>query len=287
MRAFIYYFSIIIFITVCFACDDHNEQKNLQVNVRFQYISNKTGVDEFDTEINKVNLYIFNSEGRFIDEYCLSVNELQTGNTIGLNLEPGIYDFVVWGNITDSYSLCTLEKGVTNVEDCHVSLKCSGDIVEAQPTSLFYGSAYRAEVKLSGFQGIIAINMVKNTKSIRVTTTNLDVNNLEEIPYSCSITSLTKGYKFDNTVFCDQKFTYLPQIHINNKNELVADFVVLNLSNDNSDGSRLIFTKKNQVGQSNELFNMSLTELLLPLSLQGNIEFEDSLEVELNFGDIY
>jgi hypothetical protein len=277
-------------MVVCFACDSDNpnEQKDTLVNIRFQYTNNLAGTDKFATEVDKVNLYVFDAKGCFINEYCVPAHELQGGNTITLNMEPGIYDFVVWGNLADAYLLCSLEKGITNIEDCHVLLKCNeNDVVDVQPTSLFFGSVSKVNVKPANSQETIALDMIKNTKSIRVITTNLDMDNIEKSFYRCSITSLGKGCKFNNTAFYDQKIEYLPMIRINDKNEFVADFVVLHLSKNDSDNLHLVFTRNDSKGQVSELFNKSLTELLLPLSLHVDFQLQDSLEIDLDFGDIY
>ncbi|MDH6306885.1 hypothetical protein M2459_003488 [Parabacteroides sp. PF5-5] len=282
MKLFIYRLVVLLFVFMCFSCNTQDETENT-VSLSFQYSKSIDGSDNFASEVDKVNLYIFNSAGRLEDEYYLNVSELRNKNVIDLDLEPGVYSFVVWGNLTDSYSLCALEKGVTNIEDCHLSIKCQGNVVSDCLPHLFYGSSFNVEV-LPASSNEFSIDMVKKTKSIHITAVNSTVESPDKMPYGCKITSFDRGYTFNNTILRSEELVYHPRTGISDEGEYMVNFVLL-LSNDNSN-SRLIITENEQEdGKVRELVNIPVLELLLPASLPGNFELADSFSVDIHLNN--
>ncbi len=289
MRPFITHVSILLLTIVSFSCsddkDDNEELPKTGVNIQFTYTKNYQGVDKFSEEINQLNIYVFNSEGCFIEEYRVNSTDLQqSDNSLDINLDPGTYDFIVWGNLTDSYALCSMEKGRTNFEDCHLSVKCNGNTVNSHPNSLFYGSSYKVEVAPSVTdKQNVSIDLSKNTTAISLTVTGISVEDTEELPYDCKISSTNGRYGFDNSIIKTDEIEYIPDMYINDSEELVADFVIMRVSNKDSDNTKLIISQ-NEEGQEKEILRESLAEILLMASASGYFETIDQFDIQVEMG---
>ncbi len=283
MKKFVYYFSIFSFWFVLLSCSDEKEINTdaTSVNLQFSYTKNAAGVDKFVEDIRKINIYVFDSKSCFVEEYIVNTNEMN-GNALNLELDPGDYDFIVWGNLTESYQMCSMKKGITNFEECHLSISCNDDVLNVHPTPLYHGAVYKVKVSPEVQKSSVNIDMIKNTMSVRVTVDGLDIENADCSPYNCAITSLSKSYRFDNSPMGDKKLNYYPGVRLNKDRQLTTDLVIMRSMNDHLKESRMVFTKNDTNGQTQELINSSFYDMLIPASINGDLEIKDSIEIMIH-----
>ncbi len=263
---------LLLFVLTGISCADDKDD-NASVTLNFPYTKNS----DLSSEIEKVNVYIFNSEGVFVEDYCVSTDDLRNNNnSLNIALHPGIYDFIVWGNLTDYYAVCSLQKGVTNFKDCDLIFANDGKLLECHPTPLYYGASYKVEVSSSN---TISLDLKRNTKVVHLTVAGY--RPVENCSYNCTLTSINTGYRFDNSVINTKKLEYRPEIVLNEKNELVANFVFMNGLEDDLKDSKLILSIDHPNGQSDELFNSALLEMLLPISIPGGFDSSGDYDLEI------
>jgi hypothetical protein len=227
------------------------------ISVHFTYTKNLEGVDKFSSSINKVNLYVFDTDGYFIQEYVVEKDTLPQDLTIYVNLSPGTYDFVAWGNLGEDYEiLSAFEKGVTRMDDLQLSLKRQPDntVLETEmPDPLYHGGLFRSEILATDLQinQKLTIDMMKDTKDIKVIAHGLAVTaetRSAGTPYDCTITSRNGDYKFDNSITGDARLRYIPQasvISADDESLLVSDFVIMREFNTTGiTDSRLILNRQ-------------------------------------------
>jgi hypothetical protein len=274
------FFLLCMFMTGCIN-DDLSE---CGVSLHYLYTRNVDGVDKFTPEVKKVNLYIFDSDGVFLDEYQADERQLHgSNNTVKLNLPPGKYNLVTWGNLYADYELPVFEKGKTMMTEAVLSLRRTANTVTSQPGHLFFGSLSEVEIMPGLWKNqVIAMDMMKDTKKIRITAKGLSREELAAKGFSCRITSVNGDYKFDNSVGSSDTLLYIPASSVDEQGRMISDFVIMRDLNDASTRSRLIFTYHNPHGGPDvEIKNVSLTELLLSLSKTKDLDIEDYFEIEL------
>jgi hypothetical protein len=92
----------------------------------------RTGNDRFYEMITSVNCYIFNSNKTLIDEKRFETDDLvnkkvstKLGQKPGwkLDLEPGDYYAVCWGNVGTRTEFKNIIRGITSFQDCAIQIK--------------------------------------------------------------------------------------------------------------------------------------------------------------------
>jgi hypothetical protein len=264
------------------------------ISMHFKYTRNVDGIDKFSSSINRINLYVFDADGFLVEEYVEEGDSLPSDFTLFLNLTPGVYDFVAWGNLGEDYEYPLLEKGVTRLSDVQLSLKRSDEnVVTKLPGSLFHGGIFRKEIHATDlqFSQTLIMDMMKDTKEIKVTVSGLamaDPTKASELEYGCSITSRNGDYRFDNSITGDVRLQYVPQETVGAEHQLISNFVIMRELSDQSTASRLIVKRNiNTLSESEEeseyLVDVDLVPVLLALAQETDLDFIDHFDIDLFF----
>jgi hypothetical protein len=254
-------------------------------SIQFRYTRNIDGIDKFTPNIQKVNLFIFDSDGLFLDEYEMSEEQLGNNHLMHLNLFPGTYDIVAWGNLGDDYERPVFVKGETSINEAIISLKRTEKKVTKHPGDLFFGSLPRIEIQpdLQRRQ-LLAIDMIKDTKKIKIIAKGLPAEDIAKEKFACRISSVNGDYKFDNSINGSDHLLYIPQSSVDEQGQLTFEFGIMRDLKDGSTQSRLIFTYYDPDNKSEkELLNANLTEILLANMKSQDLDIEDYFEIELVF----
>jgi hypothetical protein len=254
-------------------------------SVYFQYTRNLEGTDKFSPDIQKLNLFIFDSDGLFMDEYEMDEAQLGSEHLMRLNLFPGTYDLVAWGNLGGDYELPVFVRGKTSVGEVVLSLKRTGKTVSKHPGDLFFGSLFRVEI-LPAIQRKqrLTIDMIKDTKKIRIIAKGLPAEEIARQKFACRITSINGDYNFDNSINGSDRLLYIPQTSVDEQGQFISEFVIMRDLEDGSTQSRLLFTYEDPDDKSiKELLNAGLTQILLANMKGQDLDIEDFFEIELLF----
>jgi hypothetical protein len=210
-------------------------------NVHFKYTRNTTHTDRFAKEITKVNLYIFDADStstdyeKLVDEYTIEQNPMPEDLTIYLNLIPGHYEFVAWGNLKGSYELTEpAVKGITTKSDLEIQLirGVGATTINELPSNLYYGSLEQVKVTPHDLliQKDIVIDLIKNTKEITVIAHGLAImteSRAAGTAYDCGLSSLDGNLNFDNYTIGDETLQYIPDASVEEDSLLVSRFSIV------------------------------------------------------------
>lgn len=260
-------FSVVLFCSLFSGCTKEDLSDCGGFDVAYRQTINKDGIDRFGTDVNRVNLFVFDDKGLFVGEFKDEGEHLNSNYKMPLKLKDGVYDMYVWGNLNDKYTTKPLTVGVSTYKDALLSVNrdASNLVGDLSNSAIYHGKAQKVEVKSNKYTRQV-IDMMKDCNHIRVVIKGLPNTNITTKATAGELTSRifssNGDYNYDNTVAGNQQITYIPKYANDNDGAIVADFTTLRLIE--GDASR-ITVNFNQAGASDikELYNRNLTELLL------------------------
>lgn len=179
--------------------------------VRFSYTLNNQYTNLFDSEVNRVTIYIFNEDGKFVDTYSEQGSKLTNEYVMRIPLPEGKYNVVAYGGDFTTYSvgeidsltntISSLRKGITDMNDLRAELKNATDAENnlyptGIPDDLYAGLATHAVSAINN-KDITSIELIKDTKKIKVKIAGTDIVAGTLNGY---ITAINGRYKFDNSI---------------------------------------------------------------------------------------
>ena len=97
--ALLTFFAVVSFMTSCV----REEMPECSLYVQFKYDYNMLFTDAFHTQVDKVELYVFDKDGKFLFRQTEEGDALATGNyRMEVKLPVGEYQFLAWAGAHDS-----------------------------------------------------------------------------------------------------------------------------------------------------------------------------------------
>lgn len=219
---------------------DQEEDCNVHHYLTFVYDMNLKWADAFASEVHSVNLYVFDKEGIFVEEYSDNGSALaQPGYKMELNLAPGNYTLVAWCGLNnalgqgESFTVTTPERGKTTLQDlmCALNVKASEEYQTYSDTQLKFLYHGNMEVSITdpqdGSDFYYTMYLTKDTNHVRIILQELSGTNVEESDYVITIDCEDAEMAYDNTIVGSTLVNYLPW-------EQISDEMVL--GDENSEG---------------------------------------------------
>jgi hypothetical protein len=268
------------------------------LRVMFRYTGQNApqDINRFASEVKQVNLYVFDADTKlFLSEQSATVEQMLDSCMLSLNIFPGNYTFVAWGNVTNDYEFEPFVQGQTTLDDAVLTLRSQDDnrLIEDYPDNLYFGSQTYTVIPDIQANQLITMDMVNNNKRIHLIARGLYDDNsvMEEDPerpsFHASITSKNGRYQFNNNPTGEQ-YTYIPPSERISVEEqaLLSEFVVLRELSTGVTDSRLRVVYREagtRAGEEEEFYEMSLTNLLLLVAsaTETTIENTDEFTVEI------
>ena len=151
------------------SCDSFKEDlPECRLSVKFKYDYNMEFADAFHTQVDKVELYDIDKDGKFLFKQAEEGGSLSTGNYLmEVALPVGEYQFVAWAGARDSYDITSLIPETSTFTDLKLQLKREESlIIDKELETLWYG-----EIINVNFTGTIhqteTINLIIDTKRVR------------------------------------------------------------------------------------------------------------------------
>ena len=106
------------------SCDSFNEDlPECRLSVKFKYDYNMEFADAFHAQVDKVELYVFDKNGKYLFKQAEEGSALSTGNYLmEVELPVGQYQFMAWAGARDSYDITSLTPGVSTLTDLKLKL---------------------------------------------------------------------------------------------------------------------------------------------------------------------
>lgn len=224
------------------------------------------GVDLFYRQASKVDLFIFDGSGIFLEKVT-STSEGDTFDrdfrlTLPRNL-PADAQFVAWAGLyDDSCSVTDMVKGQSTLADLRVSAKPSrSNIMDRDLRPLMHGTILGEPKAVSYVNETITVYMSKNTNNIRFNLEVIDEDNnmLDSEDFDFSVTVANRSYDhLNNIVSPADMLEYIPFVQNHNAETGVgAELKLLRLMANRE--ARLLITHKPSGGK---VFEKNLTPYL-------------------------
>lgn len=270
------------------SCDSFNEDlPECRLFVKFKYDYNMEFADAFHSQVDKVELYVFDKDGKFLFKQTEEGSTLGTGSYLmEVKLPVGQYQFMAWAGAHDSYDITSLQAGVSSIADLKLQLKREETlIIDKELEPLWYG-----EINNVDFTGITdqteVINLIKDTNKVRFVFqgSNEDSWGVDVNAYTYEIIESNGYLAHDNSLLGDDNLSFRPY-HIEQKN-LAAGIVELNtmrfLANRNA---RFVVTEK---ATGKKVFNINLTDFLVMTKIEGyNMSAQEYLDRESEYKIVF
>lgn len=184
--------------------------------VEFVYDHNMKFADAFATEVEDVNLYVFDSNDKFVTSFAEQGDALQKDDyRMNLRLEPGRYTIVAWCGLTgenNSYALPEMIPGVTTLEELSCRLDDreyaeNGEVTVSEIDELYHGIQ---TYDLSDTYGehVFEMPLKKNTNYVRVVLQHLSGEDIDKDDFRFTITDNNGTLGHNNSVLDDEMLTY-------------------------------------------------------------------------------
>lgn len=196
------------------SCDRFREDlPECRLLVRFKYDYNMLSVDAFHEKVKKVNLYVFDEDGKFLFVQSAQGPPLASGDyRMELDIPAGRYKLMAWAGAgsDDSYDVAKLVAGQSSIEDMKLKLKRETSLViDREIDALWYGEVLDIHYTGTKYQ-TETINLIKDTNKIRFAFigNNMARLNLEDYTYEIIGANGHPGY--DNALLPDDVLSYRP-----------------------------------------------------------------------------
>ena len=266
------------------SCDSFNEDLlECRLFVKFKYDYNMEFADAFHSQVDKVELYVFDKDGKFLFKQAEEGSTLGTGSYLmEVKLPVGQYQFMAWAGAHDSYDITSLQAGVSSITDLKLQLKREETlIIDKELEPLWYGEINNVDFTGTTDQTEV-INLIKDTNKVRFVFqgSNEDSWGVDVNAYTYEIIESNGYLAHDNSLLGDDNLSFRPY-HVEQKN-LAAGIVELNtmrfLANRNA---RFVVTEK---ATGKKVFNINLTDFLVMTKIEGhNMSAQEYLDRESEY----
>lgn len=236
---------------LCFsACDsvfDDEGDCEPRYFVRFVYDMNMLRTDAFATQVNSVDLYVFDAEtGAYVTHFPDKGEALASGSyRMPLNLAPGKYNFIAWCGLADNDDDFTVPQAVAQPEDLKCTMARSRDekgvYSKRNLHALFHGSL-TAELPDTEGEHVYTVKLIKDTNNI-----NLSLNHtagpLDPESFEITLTEENGLMAHDNSLLADELIEYRPWSLRSGELEVITNRAGETPDDEKEDGSQGSFLK--------------------------------------------
>lgn len=260
--------------------------------LRFRYTLNDQYANLFDSEVDRVTIYIFDHNGKYVDRFSEQGSKLTSDYVMHISLPEGRYSAVAYGGDFTTYSVgelnrqtnilnSTLRKGVTDIHDFLIELNNASGAENylypiGTPDDLYAGLATDA-ASAPNNQNVTDVELMKDTKKIKVKITGTD---FIDAPLDVYITARNGRYQFDNNIDLNHGlFKYTPVNSALQPNYMEVDLKMLRLVL----GQSAMLVIKNSV-TSEIIYNENMIDQILSTqkyTTQQDFDREDEFVFEI------
>lgn len=281
------YGSCLLLLLVLFSCTSIDETlPECRLYVRFRYDYNMEFSDAFASQVNRVDVFVFDKDGTFV------MKKSEQGETLGggsyrmpLPLPAGEYRIAAWTGMSDDFEMPEPVAGKTTLEELTVRMKREESLVHNKALNpLWYGGVQA--VSFTGRQEQTeTVSLIKDTNKFRFILQKsgpgeeLDINDC-----LFEIRADNGYYDWNNDLLDDDMISYRP--YYLEKVEDVGIVVEMNTM-------RLLEHKKvyltlTRKSDGKELMKIDLIPYLLLTKMEGhNIPAQEYLDRQSEYAIVF
>ena len=281
------YGSCLLLLLVLFSCTSIDETlPECRLYVRFRYDYNMEFSDAFASQVNRVDVFVFDKEGTFIMKKSEQGESLGSGGyRMSLQLPVGEYRIAAWAGMSDDFEMPEPVAGKTTLEELTVRMKREESLVHNKALNpLWYGGVQA--VSFTGRQEQTeTVSLIKDTNKFRFLLKKsgpgeeLDINDC-----LFEIRADNGYYDWNNDLLDDDMISYRP--YYLEKVEDVGIVVEMNTM-------RLLEHKKvyltlTRKSDGKELMRIDLIPYLLLTKMEGhNIPAQEYLDRQSEYAIVF
>ena len=281
------YGSCLLLLLVLFSCTSIDETlPECRLYVRFRYDYNMEFSDAFASQVNRVDVFVFDKDGTFV------IKKSEQGETLGggsyrmpLPLPAGEYRIAAWAGMSDDFEMPEPVAGKTTLEELTVRMKREESLVHNKALNpLWYGGVQA--VSFTGRQEQTeTVSLIKDTNKFRFILPKSGPGEELDI-YDClfEIRADNGYYDWNNDLLDDDMISYRP--YYLEKVEDVGIVVEMNTM-------RLLEHKKvyltlTRKSDGKELMKVDLIPYLLLTKMEGhNIPAQEYLDRQSEYAIVF
>lgn len=242
--------------------------------------------DAFHTQVDKVELYVFDKDGKFLFKQAEEGSSLSTGNYLmEVALPVGEYQFMAWAGARDSYDITSLTPGVSTITDLRLQLKREESfIINKELETLWYGEII--DVNFTGkTHQTEMINLIRDTKRVRFIFqgyTNDWELNVDDYDYEIRESNGYLGH--DNSLLEDDMLSFQPYRRDQvNASAASVDLNTMRLMKDRK--TRLVVTEKSS---AKKVFDINLIDYLAMTNMEDKkIGMQEYFDRQSNYHIVF
>ena len=213
---------VILFYTSCSVV--YEDPDACELSLQFVYDHNIEYADAFSSQVNSVDIYVFDSEGTYMFSKTSQRVDLADGNRMILtdDLTPGTYKILTVGGLSNKFVISdtgnnsSLTQGTSNLEEMKITLKRNSSVVNDEFPDLWFGK--NIVITHDNQARIWPVQLIKDTNIFNLSLIEQNQNSESEEyiqraaqSYSFEII-IPEGavYSWENTPLSNEIITYTP-----------------------------------------------------------------------------
>ena len=281
------YGSCLLLLLVLFSCTSIDETlSECQLYVSFRYDYNMEFTDAFATQVNRVDVFVFDKDGTFI------MKKSEQGKTLGsgsyrmqLQLPIGEYRIATWAGMSDAFEMPEPVAGKSTLEDLTVKMKREESLIHNKVLEpLWYG-----EIQTVNFTGkqeqTETVRLIKVTNKFRFILQKSGPG--EELDMNDCLFEIRADngyYDWNNDLLDDDMISYQPY-HLEKVEDvgIVAEMNTMRLLE-----HKKVYLTLTRKSDSKELMKVDLIPYLLLTKMEGhNIPAQEYLDRQSEYAIVF
>lgn len=281
------YGSCLLLLLVLFSCTSIDETlSECQLYVSFRYDYNMEFTDAFATQVNRVDVFVFDKDGTFI------MKKSEQGKTLGsgsyrmqLQLPIGEYRIATWAGMSDAFEMPEPVAGKSTLEDLTVKMKREESLIHNKVLEpLWYGGIQT--VNFTGKQEQTeTVRLIKVTNKFRFILQKSGPG--EELDMNDCLFEIRADngyYDWNNDLLDDDMISYQPY-HLEKVEDvgIVAEMNTMRLLE-----HKKVYLTLTRKSDSKELMKVDLIPYLLLTKMEGhNIPAQEYLDRQSEYAIVF
>ena len=281
------YGSCLLLLLVLFSCTSIDETlSECQLYVSFRYDYNMEFTDAFATQVNRVDVFVFDKDGTFI------MKKSEQGKTLGsgsyrmqLQLPIREYRIATWAGMSDAFEMPEPVAGKSTLEDLTVKMKREESLIHNKVLEpLWYG-----EIQTVNFTGkqeqTETVRLIKVTNKFRFILQKSGPG--EELDMNDCLFEIRADngyYDWNNDLLDDDMISYQPY-HLEKVEDvgIVAEMNTMRLLE-----HKKVYLTLTRKSDSKELMKVDLIPYLLLTKMEGhNIPAQEYLDRQSEYAIVF
>ena len=281
------YGSCLLLLLVLFSCTSIDETlSECQLYVSFRYDYNMEFTDAFATQVNRVDVFVFDKDGTFI------MKKSEQGKTLGsgsyrmqLQLPIGEYRIATWAGMSDAFEMPEPVAGKSTLEDLTVKMKREESLIHNKVLEpLWYG-----EIQTVNFTGkqeqTETVRLIKVTNKFRFILQKSGPG--EELDMNDCLFEIRADngyYDWNNDLLDDDMISYQPY-HLEKVEDvgIVAEMNTMRLLE-----HKKVYLTLTRKSDGKELMRIDLIPYLLLTKMEGhNIPAQEYLDRQSEYAIVF